>query len=63
VIAGGLGEGLAYEGDGEEEPAAVDGLAQIQGGWERLQGETSPFVGVFPRECERVIDCADVDVG
>jgi hypothetical protein len=31
VVAGALGEGLAYEGDGEEEPTAVEGLAGIQG--------------------------------
>lgn len=52
MVAGALGEGLADEGDGEEEPAAVDILAGIQRGGEGVQGETSPFVGVFPRECE-----------
>jgi hypothetical protein len=61
VVAGALGEGLADEGDGEEEPAAVDGLAGILE-WEGVQRETSPFVGVFPREREGVVDCADVDV-
>lgn len=46
MVAGFLTEGLADEGDGEEEPA---------------EGERSPLVGMLPGEGEGVIDGADLD--